>query len=343
MVDVTSIVVAVLALAGSVLASLFTGWAQFYSDDRKQKIEAEKLLRKYRDPLFWAANDLQSRLYNICEQNVLSLYWHEDFKDLVVVYTAYLIGQYLAWTHILRRQAQFVNFSHTRTTSEDVSRGRRSVYEVLFEISSIFLTDGGDLGVSPLQLWKGQQSAIGELMTIRDETSGDLICMGYAAFTHKWKYDEEFRTWFKPIEMDLHELAVKRTARHEPGERAVLRRYFAASQPTQESEIGVKESATVEGTVSQEVREDFRMPDSRSLSNVDYEGLLRDALRRAILLQHLLRELMEVLDSKGMHWDKTAILPIPLDYADARYCHCRTCIDRVKVHARTSRKEYATV
>lgn len=90
-------------------------------------------------------------------------------------------------------------------------------------------------------LWKGHQLAIGELMTVSssDATgSTELLCMGYAEFTRKWKAgnksidernagndsgekgmshiqsqgsdDEVFRGWFGYIERGIHQVERQR-------------------------------------------------------------------------------------------------------------------------------------
>lgn len=50
-------------------------------------------------------------------------------------------------------------------------------------------------------LWRGQQMAIGEVMTLSE--GNELYCMGYAAFTKKCEDDEDFRKWFDSIEEDV--------------------------------------------------------------------------------------------------------------------------------------------
>jgi len=68
MVDVASIIVAVISLVGALVAAGFTAWFTYFSDERKRLSESEKLIAKYRDPLLLACQDLQSRLYNITDQ-----------------------------------------------------------------------------------------------------------------------------------------------------------------------------------------------------------------------------------------------------------------------------------
>lgn len=51
MVDVASITVAVISLAGSIAVAIASGVLTIYSDERKARRETERLLQKYRDPL----------------------------------------------------------------------------------------------------------------------------------------------------------------------------------------------------------------------------------------------------------------------------------------------------
>jgi hypothetical protein len=132
-----------------------------------------------------AAQDLQSRIFNISENNVLAfLHGSSDYQDCLIVYTAFLFGQYLCWTHILRTQAQFVCFA-----TEERSNTKRLV-DLLGRIQNCLNTDKWGPAEMPFMLWKGHQLAIGELMTVSsaDATgSTELLCMGYAEFMRKWK------------------------------------------------------------------------------------------------------------------------------------------------------------
>lgn len=93
------IVIAVVSLATSIGVAVASGVLTIYSNDRKARHEIERLLRKYRDPLLLASQDLQSRIYNITEQDILSfLHGSQDHKDWLIIYIAFLFGQYLCWT-----------------------------------------------------------------------------------------------------------------------------------------------------------------------------------------------------------------------------------------------------
>ena len=175
MVDVASIVVAVISFVGALVAAGFTAWFTYFSDERKRLSESEKLIAKYRDPLLFACQDLQSRLYNITDQGISKFFdiGGEQRKNLLL-YTAFLVGQYLSWTHILRLQAQFLRFS-TDTQNKELTK-------VLSGISYEFSTDKYNRdGLVPLMLWRGQQMAIGELMTVKED-GGPTILHGLCSF-----------------------------------------------------------------------------------------------------------------------------------------------------------------
>jgi hypothetical protein len=193
MIDVVSIIIAVVSLVGSLVAAGFTGWISFYIDQVKRRSEAKALIHKDRDPLMLAAYDLQSRLWGLVQQNLLHYHKDDEKKDLIYVYTAFLVGQYLSWTYILRRQAQFLRFSTDKTNMQ--------LNQILDTIANEFSLDK-HRGEDPFMLWRGQQMAIGELMTIEEE-NGQLYCTGFAAFTSKYHSDLEFKKWFRPIERGI--------------------------------------------------------------------------------------------------------------------------------------------
>lgn len=192
MVDVVSIIIAVVSLVGSLAAAGFTGWISYYLDQAKQRKATKALIHKYRDPLTLAAYDLQSRIWGLVNK-LLDYYEDEEKQENIYVYTAFLIGQYLSWTYILRRQAQFMRFS-TEQTNQQLNRILDSITEQL--------SLDRHLGEDPFMLWRGQQMAIGELMTMQEE--GQLYCMGFAAFSKKYHGDAEFKKWFLPIERGVN-------------------------------------------------------------------------------------------------------------------------------------------
>jgi hypothetical protein len=236
MVDTASITIAVLSLTTSLAVAIASGVLTIYSDERKDRRERERLLRKYHDPLLLAAQDLQARLYNLTENALMTfLHGSQDHQDCLVIYTAFLFGQYLSWTYILRQQAQFACFA----TEE---RGRTKLFvDLLGKIRQCLNSDAWGGAEVPFMLWKGHQLAIGELMTVPSTLavpdSAGGVCMGFAEFTRKWKAQAQaedvrvaeprpapgsanepvplhqnsedpaaFRVWFLTIEHGIYEL-----------------------------------------------------------------------------------------------------------------------------------------
>jgi hypothetical protein len=192
MIDVVSIVIAVVSLIGSLIAAGFTGWITYYVDEVRRRADAKRLVAKYRDPLLLASLDLQSRIWNLVQQNLLVYHQDNNKRDLIYVYTAFLVGQFLSWTYILRREAQFLRFS--------TQKNNRKLARTLEALTSTFGTDATE-GQTPFMLWRGQQMAIGEIMTKGD--GGQLYCIGYSTFYHKYQNEPDFRQWFIPIEKGI--------------------------------------------------------------------------------------------------------------------------------------------
>jgi len=228
MLDIAAIIVAVISLLASLLVAGATSWSTYSTDKRKSVRDAEILLRKYQDPLLLAARDLQSRLYNIYQGAILT-FGHRtpEHKDTLLIYTAFLIGQYFAWIHILQRQGQFIAFT---SGGKRLSRTQKFI-KITDEITELLNT--GDLKADMPRdderredrpsdvekyadsrlivwrlepeglfiLWKDHQKAIGEIMTVKGESENELICMGFSEFTRQWKgKDSTLRTWFRTIE-----------------------------------------------------------------------------------------------------------------------------------------------
>jgi len=112
-----------------------------------------------------------------------------DVNSYFVTHTAFLVGQFFAWVHILRLESQFLNIQRTDQTS--------SLTNAFFDIEKAWSNQDVE---SSYMLWRGQQSAIGELMTIT-AADGQHSCMGYAAFHRCWASDgPNFRSWFEAFD-----------------------------------------------------------------------------------------------------------------------------------------------
>lgn len=180
----TAIVVALISAAVS-LASLAMnikkdGWSaqlnaklQRAREREQRQIEAERVVVKYREPLAQAAYDLQSRLYNIFEKNLLGAYLHhksERVREYVVENTVFLIAQYFAWTELIRRDIRFMDLGHVEKT--------RQVARLQDRITSLWQSDSDFF--PPFRVWAGEQRAIGESLIERSVDQG--TCVGYAQF-----------------------------------------------------------------------------------------------------------------------------------------------------------------
>lgn len=192
-----SIIVATIALVASLSTAALSIYGQFRSNEIQARREAQATLHRYREPLVAAAYDLQSRLYNILQKRFLEKYYvsgNDKQRDYAVKNTLYLVGQYFAWTEILRRRIQFLDFGQVAET--------REVAWLLEAIQELYASDSEQLG-KPFMVWRGEQRAIGEQMIV--EGGDDLMCMGYAAFVAQ---DERtLWRWLEPLARDVETIS----------------------------------------------------------------------------------------------------------------------------------------
>ncbi|KAE9362689.1 hypothetical protein N431DRAFT_433678 [Stipitochalara longipes BDJ] len=197
MVDVVSIIIAVVSLVGSIASVGFTGWLSFYVDRAKKRSDANDIKNnKYRDPLILASFDLQARVWALAQGNIVRYAEDEEKKDVVYIHTAFLFGQYLAWAYILRRQTQFLRFIADPTSQQ---------FSTIMDTIAMEFSLDRDPEEHAFMLWRGHQMAIGELMTVKEDN--ELYCMGFSAFTEKYHNDPKFKKWFQPIESGITLLA----------------------------------------------------------------------------------------------------------------------------------------
>lgn len=168
---------------------------------KQEQIEA--LRARYRDPLLAAVFDLQSRLYNIVAQDFLGRYVHERCGgDSACTYaienTLHLLAQYLAWVEIIRREIQFLDLG------EEIANRRW-----LHELEGVRDTLARDDIDPALRVFRGEQRAIGETMTLVLQEPGDGRApesIGYGEFVAR-REQPGFKRWFEQLEADLHTLA----------------------------------------------------------------------------------------------------------------------------------------
>jgi hypothetical protein len=198
MIDVPPAVWAAIAsaFAGGIVTAY--GGALKRRHDREARIA--ELLARYRDPLLGAAFDLQSRLYNIVRGGFLEVYYagvEPSDRAYACDSTLWLIGQYLGWTEILRRDVQFLDLG-------EVSVNRR-LQERLFGVVRAFASSDPGFG-SAFRLFRSEQRAIGELMIGAADASGRTSCLGYADFSAR-RRAAPLDAWFSRLETDLDDLA----------------------------------------------------------------------------------------------------------------------------------------
>lgn len=202
--DVAAIVVAVFAAVLSFASTVYaTRLAGRLDEERRAKTKAEsleELMSRYREPLLWSAFDLQSRLYNIAQMGFLETYYRDETpetKAYAAENTLYVVGEYLAWVEIVRREVRFLDLGDEPENREWNER--------LDAVRHAFLTSG--IPDPVLRLFNGQQRAIGELMI---ERAGDderrPASIGYAKFVERLG-DPDFGRWFSQLREDVGTLA----------------------------------------------------------------------------------------------------------------------------------------
>lgn len=204
------ILTAIIAAIVAVISAIITIYGQTrvtqLSDRLTKQREAESreaktaaLMAKYRDPLLRSAIDLQSRFYNIHQQEFLQRFFSQspDEQNYAVNNTLYVIAEYLGWVEILRKEVQFLDLG-------DLESNRR-LSELLAAINQGF---GHYRGEECFRLYNGEQRAIGEIMTLPRSNSEAIgfDCIGFASFTKKLN-DPEFASWFAKLKDDIHTIA----------------------------------------------------------------------------------------------------------------------------------------
>ncbi|NJR39665.1 MAG: hypothetical protein HC781_13670 [Leptolyngbyaceae cyanobacterium CSU_1_4] len=196
-------IVAVVSASISVYGQVRT--AQFADRLAKQREAASRetqtatLMSKYRDPLLRSTIDLQSRLFNIHQNQFLAFYAQSPTeKDYAIDNTLYVLAEYFGWVEILRREVQFLDLGDMEMN--------RQLSELLVSVTKAF---GNNFQEPTFRLFNGEQRAIGEIMLIPrslDKERG-YECMGYASFVKKMA-DPEFARWFAKPKDDM-ELMLK--------------------------------------------------------------------------------------------------------------------------------------
>jgi len=210
------VVAVLIGLLAAVITAVAGYWVARYQQreharqaEQARDDEAVRVVRKYRDPLVRAAFDLQSRLYNIMIHDFLGKYYvrgSEAEKVYARDSTLFVVGDFLGWVEIMRREIQFLDL-------RDVTKNRELALR-LDAISHEFLRERPD---TTFRIFRAEQRAIGELM-IETQAGGARECIGFAMFAERLS-EKSFGRWFDKLRADIELLA------REPGqhfERIVL-------------------------------------------------------------------------------------------------------------------------
>jgi hypothetical protein len=164
-------------------------------DEREAKHTLREQLAKFRDPLMYAAYDLQSRIYNMLKGGFLELYILQGSareQEYAIENTVFLFAQFLGWTELIRQEIQFLDFG-----AEDDTRQLRQLQDGIFTQLQI-----GASGIG-FRLFAGEQRAIGELMIVTGPSG--KRCMGYAAFC--CARTPGLDAWLDPLRVDVRQMA----------------------------------------------------------------------------------------------------------------------------------------
>ena len=107
----TAIVIAVVALAGSVVTAIVSTFGLPVIQGRH---DARKVLDTYRVPLVAAAYELQARLYNILALSFVDRYLKNDTQgkhDAAIHSTLYVFAQFFGYRELIRGEIQYLRFS----------------------------------------------------------------------------------------------------------------------------------------------------------------------------------------------------------------------------------------
>lgn len=160
---------------------------------------------KYRDSYLFAVHALQTRLYDICEKpRTISMILDgpPEWKQDIVEYTCYLLGCYLAWGSLWRRDA---NVLGDATNDDNKARPKLSSH------FNRVLSTPTDQAASSLSfcLPPGSICAISQLMI--DQQGAKDTPLEFPTFLLRWNNDPSFQVWFQPWKDGLIDLAKSRS------------------------------------------------------------------------------------------------------------------------------------
>jgi hypothetical protein len=134
---------------------------------------------KFREPLLYAAFNLETRIYNILELDFFGRFLtankSDQEREYAVCHTLYVFAQYFSWVEILRRDSQFIDPRNDE---------RNSRYAHALEDVRQAFSDSTTIHDPTFRIFRGEQRALGEVMLVpvTDPPPGvpRRECLGYA-------------------------------------------------------------------------------------------------------------------------------------------------------------------
>lgn len=204
-------ILTVLPLLFSVVSVVLSGYmsvrqqrisARLRHEEKRHEKEESALAAAQRvyEPMAQAAAELQSRIYNIVENDWVTLTKrYEGHGDYPTKSTAFLFAHYFGWIEA-RRQSVLVSSG----------KGGRDekVQSLIDDVQKIMRRSEDSAGFS---FFSAEQRAIGELMfyweVVPDSGLRIPHVLGYAGFSTKYKDDPGFREWFNPVDAGMARVA----------------------------------------------------------------------------------------------------------------------------------------
>jgi hypothetical protein len=180
-----AIIVALIALAGTVANLGLTHSLNARSERRRQQERSDARWRRYQASLAFVAEDLSSRINNILGGDFLDAYGRGAYAEEAIQTTLFRFAQYFGWSEIVRRYTRDPDPRH-------VLRAQK-IQELQGGVAETFSTDS--YGRGGFMIWREAQHAVGELMITRDEDIVDT--MGAAEFVAR---AYRFRPWMSRME-----------------------------------------------------------------------------------------------------------------------------------------------
>ncbi len=197
------------------LFSTFSVVLSGYMSVRQQRISATLRLEESRrakeesalaaaqrvyEPMAQAAAELQSRIYNIVENDWVTLTKrYEGHGDYPTKSTAFLFAHYFGWVEA-RRQS---------VLDSSGKGGRDDTVQTLLDGVTKIMRRGDDS--EGFSFFSAEQRAIGELMFFWEVVPDNGLriphVLGYAAFSARYADDDAFRRWFTPVDAGMARVA----------------------------------------------------------------------------------------------------------------------------------------